>query len=261
MGSKAIQGQLWGKQPKDWATIQEQTANSGYDHALNFLNVRPSDKVLDIGCGSGLFCNLVRATGASITGIDASEALIEEAKRRYQTINFLVGEMEELPFPDGAFSIVSGFNSFQYAASITNALKEAKRVLVGGGKLVTMIWGNKEDCEAASFLKSVGSLLPPPPPGAPGPFALTENQLLEKTLEEVGFKIISNTDVVSIWDYPNKEIALKGLMSSGPVAKAIDNSGFNKVLETISSSIQPYLRPGGNVVYNNKFRIVISENG
>ncbi|MEO6903996.1 MAG: methyltransferase domain-containing protein [Bacteroidia bacterium] len=259
MGSQAIQGQLWGKQPKDWATIQEQTANAGYNHALYFLKVKPSDSVLDIGCGSGLFCNLISETGASITGIDASEAMIVEAKGRHQSIKFLVGEMEELPFLDGVFNIVSGFNSFQYAANITNALKDAKRVLVRGGKLVTMIWGNKEDCEAASFLKAVGSLLPPPPPGAPGPFALSENQLLEKTLEAVGFKIINNTDVISIWDYPSKEIALKGLMSSGPVARAIENSGFDKVLETISASIQPYIKPDGKVAYNNKFRIVISE--
>ena len=123
-----------------------------------------------------------------------------------------------------------------------------------------MIWGNKEDCEAASYLKAVGSLLPPPSPVAAGPFALSENQLLEKIVEEIGLRIVDNTDVTSIWDYPNIDIALKGLMSAGPVAKAIDNSGFEKVYETIATVMQPYIQQNGHVVYNNKFRVVISEN-
>jgi ubiquinone/menaquinone biosynthesis C-methylase UbiE len=44
--------------------------------------------------------------------------------------------MEELPFEENTFTIVCGFNSFQYAANVENALIEANRVLQPGGKLV-----------------------------------------------------------------------------------------------------------------------------
>ena len=108
-------------------------------------------------------------------------------------------------------------------------------------------------------MRAVGSLLPPPPPGAAGPFALSENRLLEKTLEETGFRIVDNTDVTSIWDYPNAEIALGGLMSAGTVSRAIDNNGFEKVQETVAAAIRPYIQENGHVVYKNKFRVVISE--
>lgn len=260
MGSQAIQGQLWGKRSKDWATIQEKKAINCYEYALALLKLENNIKLLDVGCGSGLFCDLASSKGIQVTGIDASEKLIEQAKGRNATINFIVGEMEELPFDSKSFDIVCGFNSFQYAASIKNALTDARRVLKDKGKLVAMIWGNREDCEAASFLKAVGSLLPPPPPGAPGPFALSENKLLETTLEEVGLKIIDNVDLISVWDYPNHETALKGLMASGPVARAIDHSGSEKVTEVISESIKPYIQSNGHVVYRNKFRIVTTEN-
>jgi SAM-dependent methyltransferase len=259
MGSKAIQGALWGQRPDDWASIQEETGNDGYVYVLDKIMLNSSVKLLDVGCGSGLFCSLAAAKGADITGIDATEALIARAKVRVPGAKFSVGEMEELPFEDSSFDVVCGFNSFQYAADTKNAFNEAKRVLKPGGKLVAMIWGNKEDCESATYLKAVGSLLPPPPPGAPGPFALTENKALENILADIGLKNIDSVDVPSIWDYPTGDIALRGLLSAGPAVKAIEHSGIAKVSEVISTAVVPYVQANGHVVYHNKFRIVIAE--
>jgi SAM-dependent methyltransferase len=260
MGSQKIQGELWGTRTKDWASIQEATSVPIYEHVLEFLKIEPAETLLDVGCGTGFFSDLAFKKGADVTGLDASEQFNEHAKQRNPSINFIVGEMEELPFADNTFNIVSGFNSFQYAANIKNAFSEAKRVMADKGKFVVIIWGNKVDCEAATYMEALSSLLPPPPPGSAGPFNLSENRLLEQTIEETGFRIIDNTDVTSIWDYPNTDIALKGLLSSGPIATVIDICGFEKVYETVTAAIQPYIQQNGHVVYNNKFRVVISEN-
>jgi ubiquinone/menaquinone biosynthesis C-methylase UbiE len=259
MGSRDIQGKLWGQRAEDWANIQEQTGMAGYNYVINYLKPTIADKLLDVGCGSGLFSDLVSLTGAKVAGVDASEQLIDKATKRNPLIRFVSGEMEELPFEDNTFTIVCGFNSFQYAANVENALIEAKRILQPGGKLVAMIWGNKEDCEAATYLKAVGDLMPPPEPGAPGPFALTENRLLETILEKIGFKLIQVEDVASVWDYASTETAIKGLLATGPVAKAITHSGFDKVYQTVSQAIVPYTQANGHVVYRNKFRIAIAE--
>ena len=221
MGSQAMQGKLWGQRPKDWSEVQEKTGLAGYDFVLNYLSLPPSTKLLDVGCGSGYFCKLAADRQIDVTGMDATPELIAEAKKRISGTKFLVGEMEELTFEDQSFDVVCGFNSFQYALNIPIAIKESKRVLKNGGKIAVMIWGNKEDCEAATYLKAIGSLLPPPPPGAGGPFALSENQLLEKILSDAGFKILTNKDVTSIWDYDNTDTALRGLLSVGPAAKII----------------------------------------
>jgi ubiquinone/menaquinone biosynthesis C-methylase UbiE len=258
MGSQAIQGKLWGQRMRDWADKQEPVGRTDCDFILNALSINPGIKLLDVGCGTGYFSKMAGNRGADVTGLDATPEFIEEAKKRVSTANFIVGEMEELPFADKSFDVVCGLNSFQYAANTPNAIKEAKRVLKDNGKLVTMIWGNKEDCEAATYLKAVGSLLPPPPPGAPGPFALSENSLLENILKETGFTIINNTDVATVWDYNDVDTALKGLMSAGPVSKAIENNSFEKVYETLLNALQPYITSNGHVIYHNKFRIIFS---
>jgi SAM-dependent methyltransferase len=258
MGSQASQAQLWGRRPLEWSTIQEITAKAGYDHALQILNLSGQESLLDIGCGSGFFCSLAAPKTRFITGLDATVELVEVARRRNPDYPFLVGEMELLPLPDEAYEVVTGFNSFQYAATIPNALAEARRVLKPGGRLVAMIWGNKQDCEAASYLAAIGSLLPPPPPGAGGPFALSENQLLEKALEAGGFTIRNSTDVSSTWDYPDAHTALRGLLAAGPAVKAIDLNGYDKVAETVKATFGPYTRPDGHIVYHNKFRVVMA---
>ena len=256
MGSQEIQNKLWSRQTQDWANIQEKTGFSGYEYALNQLELNEHVNLLDVGCGSGIFSDFAQSKGISITGIDACENLIKHAIQRNPNVRFLEGDMEELPFSNGSFDVVCGFNSFQYAENIKNAFTEAKRVLRDKGKIVVMIWGNKEDCEAATYIQALGSLLPPPPPGAAGPFALSENQLLERLLEEVGFKIVDNYDVDSVWTYPDKLTALKGLGSAGPITKVIEQTSSEEVEKTILNAIEPYVQPDGTVVYNNKMRVV-----
>ncbi len=258
MGSQAVQAQLWGRHPKDWSAIQEPTGKAGYDYALTSLNLTGNETLLDIGCGTGIFLSLAAPKVRWIVGFDATVELAEEARRRLPAYPILVGDMEDLPLPDEAYDIVTGFNSFQYAATISNALAEARRVLKPGGRLVAMIWGNKEDCQAAISLGAIGSLLPPPPPGTPGPFALSEQHLLERTLEKSGFTVLQSTDIDTVWDYPDVATLLRGFLSTGPAAKAVASVGHDKVAEAVKASLPPFTRPDGHIVYNNKFRIVIA---
>ncbi|HEY0273736.1 MAG TPA: class I SAM-dependent methyltransferase, partial [Chitinophaga sp.] len=253
------QGPLWGRSAGHWARIQEPTGRPGYVHALDYLGDLTGKSLLDVGCGTGLFCVLASEAGAWVTGLDASEAFIDFARHRDHPIHFLTGELEELPFPDGSFDVVTGFNSFQYAADVAHAFREAKRVLKDDGVLVVMIWGNQQDCEAATYLQAVGTLLPPPPPGAGGPFALSEHQLLQQQLQAAGWQLLTEQDVDAVWDYADRQRALQGLMAAGPVARAIDHSGEEKAAAVINEALQPYIQANGHVVYKNKFRVVIAQ--
>ena len=258
MGSHEVQGKIWGKRTKDWADIQEAQSKTGYEFVLNALSVS-SSKLLDIGCGTGYFCKLAVEKGADVTGLDATPDFIDEAKIRVPAASFFVGEMEELPFEELFFDVVCGFNSFQYSGDIETSLMEAKRVLADDGKLVIMIWGNQDQCEIVTLLNAIGSLLPFSPSGTAAPFSLSENQQMEQIISTIGFNKISSIYVPSSWDYPNEHTALKGLLSLGAVAKAVEHSGFEKVNQVIKQAIQPYIQQNGHVVYRNQYKIIIAE--
>ena len=70
---------------------------------------------------------LQRSRRHGVSGLEAAENLLAIARTRVPTGDFRTGELQELPFADGTFDVVAGFNSFQYAASPGAALAEAPR--------------------------------------------------------------------------------------------------------------------------------------
>jgi ubiquinone/menaquinone biosynthesis C-methylase UbiE len=258
MGSKVIQAELWNRSAHDWASLQEKTSLPCYEYILEKLPVMAGENLLDAGCGSGYFSQLAHRRGARVTGLDASEKLIEEAKKREPGLSFICGDIESLPFPDKSFQSVCALNSIQYAENTSDALLELRRVLTEKGKLVTMIWGNKEDCQAFAYLKALGSCMPPSP-GSGGPFLLTENHMLQDKLKDAGFKLLHEIDLPCSMNYPDLNIAMRGLLSAGPSSKAIGYSSYEKVYEAVSGALKPYIQNDGSVRLENKFRIVFSE--
>jgi SAM-dependent methyltransferase len=193
-----------------------------------------------------------------VAGFDATGPFIAIAKDRVPGGDFRVGEMEQLPYDDGTFAVVTGFNSFQFAASPVNALKEARRVAKPGAVVVTATWGKPELCEAAALLGALRPLLPPPPPGAPGPFSLSANGALEALVEQAGLTPKSTGDVDCPFEYPNLEAVLRGFLSAGPSVKAIQVSGESRVKDAVTSAIAPFRLSSGGYRLENTFRFLVA---
>ena len=124
-----------------WSTVAELTA------------IGAGTQVLDVGCGTGGFCALAAARGAFVAGVDALPERIDAARRRVPAGDFEVALMEQLPFTDGAFDVVTGFNSFQYALDVPVALAEAARV--SRGLLAVCKYGNPLENEFFAFLAAL----------------------------------------------------------------------------------------------------------
>lgn len=256
-GTSEVQGALWSERADDWAQIQEPLMRPAFEAALDALAITRETRLLDVGCGSGLALRLAADRGATVTGLDASAALLEHARRRIPGAPLVQGELEELPFADGSFDIVTGFNSFQYAARPAVALGEAARVLAPGGRVLYLNWAPPEQCEAAAYLAAIGALLPPPPPGAPGPFALSDSEAILRLFDQAELHVTSTADVTVVWSYPDETKAIAGLMAAGPIVRAIRHAGEAAAVAATVEFLQPFRADDGGYRITNIFRYAI----
>ena len=95
-------------------------------------SIQSGMKVLEFGCGTGMFSRRIAATGAVLTAVDLSPELIAEAqKESHPSVSFQIGDIEMLPFHDATFNAVIG-SSVLHHVKVEKALMEAFRVLKPG---------------------------------------------------------------------------------------------------------------------------------
>ncbi|HZS62451.1 MAG TPA: ubiquinone/menaquinone biosynthesis methyltransferase [Gemmatimonadaceae bacterium] len=95
-------------------------------------------EALDLACGTGDLAFALAAKGARVTGIDASPRMIDEAKRRSSSVNFVVGDMTALDVPDRSVDVVTAGYALRNVPDYHRALQEIARVLRPGGRLLTL---------------------------------------------------------------------------------------------------------------------------
>jgi SAM-dependent methyltransferase len=93
-------------------------------------------QALDVGCGEGRFCRMMRGWGVTPIGIDPTEALVEEARRREPDGDYRIGRGEALDFADGRFDLVVSYLSLIDISDAAAAIAEMARVLRPGGTLL-----------------------------------------------------------------------------------------------------------------------------
>jgi SAM-dependent methyltransferase len=254
-----VNGRLWGARASDWANIQEGTVRPVYEAVLERTRVKSGTRYLDVGCGAGMAAQIAESRGAQVTCIDASEALLEIARRRTPGGDFRRGDLEELPFDDESFDLVTGFNSFQYAGNPAVALGAARRVTKPHGAVVIMTWGTPDRMEAASLVAALRPLMPPPPPGAPGPFALSDEPALRKFAADAGLQPVDVFDVDCPFIYGDEATAVRGLNSAGVAVRAMENSSEQAVTEAHAKAIAPFRQPDGSYRIKATFRCLLAQ--
>jgi SAM-dependent methyltransferase len=75
-------------------------------HYIREFDLRPDERLLDVGCGDGFWTALFAEAGLAATGVDLSPVGIETARRAHPGVEFVVGDAENLPFPEESFNVV-----------------------------------------------------------------------------------------------------------------------------------------------------------
>ncbi len=122
-----------------------------------------------------------------------------------------------------------------------------------------MTWGNPEGMDAASLVAVLKPLLPPPPPGAPGPFALSDESTLREFASSAGLTPTDVFDVDGVWIYPDLDTAVRGMCSAGVAVKAMEHSGDEVVRSAYAAAFAPFLQSDGTVRVGASFRCLIAQ--
>ena len=173
------------------------------------LPVRAGDRVLDVGCGFGdTAILLARRVGLSgtVVGVDCCDAFLDYARNEaeakcIENVEFMRGDAE-VELPRGQFDFVFARFGTMFFANPVAGLRNMRRALKPGGRMVHIVWRNRADNPWLSMAKDVVlDYLPQPGDDAltcgPGPFSMSNPEMVTAMMKSAGYEDIELTRVDS----------------------------------------------------------------
>jgi SAM-dependent methyltransferase len=256
-GSAGRWGPLWGARPADWASSEEQQVPT-YEAALERVALEPGLSVLDVGCGAGVFLRLVADRGARAFGLDASDALIAEARERVPEADLRIGDMESLPYEDDSFDLVAGFNSFFFANDMVAALAEAGRVAKPGAAVVIQVWGSHEDNDLEAMKAIARPFFPPRPADAPAEPDLSLPGALEELAARAGLDPEIAVDTNWAFEFADEDELGRAMVAPAGIATIVGPDREDELKRAIVEGLAPFRTPGGGYRLQNTFRLLLA---
>ena len=259
-GSAERWGPLWGARPADWALSEDQQLPT-YEEALWRVDLRPGASVLDIGCGVGAFLRLVAERGAEPSGIDASHALVEMARRRLPGAAVRVGDMEALPYADDSFDLVTGFNAFFFANDFVAAVREAGRVAKPGAPVVIQVWGRHDHNDLETMKQIVRPFLPARPVDAPPEPDYSAAGVLEEIATRAGLTPEAAFDTTWAYEFPDEQTLRRAMLAPAGIATLVGADRERELGDAIVAGLNSHRTPDGGYRLRNEYHYIIARAG
>lgn len=150
-----------------WCSIEIGSVVDKLEKDIIFQSAQPQkgEKVLDLGCGTGIYSIWLAKMGLDVTGVDIAENMLTIASKKAAganlNIEFIQSDIHQLPFGDQTFDLVVANIVLEFTENPQKVVHEAMRVLKKGGRFVCgMIgkdsaWGRKYQLRAKEKAGSV----------------------------------------------------------------------------------------------------------
>jgi SAM-dependent methyltransferase len=232
----------WGRKAVDFATLGEPGNCREYVHIHERLGIGVGDKVLDAACGSGLAMELARARGAVCAGIDASRRLVDVARDRNPDADIRVGDMNDLPWEDNHFDVVTSFRGIW--ATTPTAMDSMHRVLRDGGRLSMTVWGDVSKSPGAWMFTPFSWATDEKVQNQANMVSLGRPGIGEAFMRDHGFDPGERFEVPFVMEYADPKTYARGLAATGPAYETIQDMGMEQFLEAATNLAEGHVREG-----------------
>lgn len=250
------------------------------EEPLKGLAVEPGSRIVDVGCGWGdTAIQLARMTGASgsVLGLDCCDSFLEKGRRDaaeagIENVQFVAADVERYPFEPEFDMAFSRFGMMFFLNPVV-AMKNIRRALKPGGRLVFIVWRDVEDNPWLGVPKEVVlQYLPPPGEDAltcgPGPFSMANPEVVSAQLKAAGFdpgvEFTRYDGPVRVGESP--EEAMQFQLALGPAGEVFREAGDEaerrrgEIEEALRRALGDYQAEDGAIVMPSSSWTIVARN-
>jgi SAM-dependent methyltransferase len=222
---------------------------------LESTNLGRGARVLELACGpggAGLAAAERVGPDGEVVVSDVAEGMVDIARRRaaargLRNVSAKVLDLEAIAEPDGAYDAVLCREGMMFALDPTHAAREMHRVLRPAGRVAISVWGPREDNPWLGLLldgitEITGMVVPPP--GGPGPFALSDADRLRDLFVDAQFAAVAVDRVAAPLRTPSFAAWwTRNLTLAGPVVNVVnglDDATRSRLRDTVRAAVAAY---------------------
>lgn len=228
---RRVQRYGWDLAAADYEALWHSQLADAQTALLAAAALRGGERVLDVACGTGLVSfAATRSVGPAgrVLGVDLSGAMVDAARERalrheVRNAEFVRMDAEALALPDATFDVALCALGLMYVPDPEQALREMRRVLRPGGRLVVAVWGERARCGWAPLFEIVDAEVASEV--CPLFFRLGQQGALASACAATPLTVVHEQRIATTLRYADAGAACGAAFIGGPVALAWSRFG------------------------------------
>jgi len=226
---------------------------------VDAANIQTGHRVIDVACGTGALAITVSeriGPKGTIVGIDINEGMLNIARSKSSSVEWLNSPAELLPFEDDSFNCVVSQFGLMYFENQENAMREMIRVLQPGGSLAVAVWDKLEHNSGFAAEDQLWQQVFGEEWGDESPYKLGDKNILQSLFTNSGVADIQITTHNGAACFESIESWIHTGAKGWTEDDAIDEEKLKLLLNTAEKDLTNFRKPQGTIAFPTSAHIV-----